>query len=353
MLATGEVSAGAPHVPRAVRGPRVVGNREYSLLAAEYRDAARYGKAIVGRHCHVNNEDDARMSREITVLAESHDIVGEGPVWMPGEDVLYWIDNEAGIVHQKSGERERSWTAPAGARAVVPLSDGSLVVVGDSSLHVLSPGNGEFRYVRNLPPPAGTAWNDARADPEGNLWVGSFDLEETNPIGSLFRVGPSGVCDEVHADYILTNGFDWSTDGRLVYVTDSIRRQIVCYEMGQDRLVEPTVLVHDDPAVPALPDGLLVDSDGCLWSAKWDGWSVVRYDPTGREIETIELPTARPTSCALDESGHLYVTTATFGLSPDELAQQPLAGSVLCVQVDARPQAPRFLSPAFAQASHG
>lgn len=291
------------------------------------------------------------MPREITVFAEAHDVVGEGPFWIAEESALYWIDNENGIIHRKSGDRERSWTAPAGVRAAIPLSAGRLVIVGDSSLYLLSVAEGEFQYLRDLVPPAGTAWNDAKADPDGNLWIGSFDLHEADPIGSLWKVDASGERGAMRTNYILTNGFDWSPDQRLVYVTDSIRRQITRYDVGPDGLAGSAVLVQDDPASPAMPDGLIVDSDGCLWSAKWDGWSIVRYDPTGREIETVTLPTARPTSCALDESGHLYVTTATFGLSPEELAQQPLAGSVLCVQVDARPQPLSQLSPEFAQTS--
>jgi sugar lactone lactonase YvrE len=76
------------------------------------------------------------------------------------------------------------------------------------------------------------------------------------------------------------------------------------------------------------PDGLTVDSDGCVWVALWDGAAVRRYTPDGRLDRVVALPVERPTACAFGGADlrDLYVTTASAGA---DLAANPLAGSVL------------------------
>jgi sugar lactone lactonase YvrE len=93
------------------------------------------------------------------------------------------------------------------------------------------------------------------------------------------------------------------------------------------------------------PDGATVDSDGFLWIAGYDGWCVTRYAPDGKVDRVIDLPVRAPTSCAFGgpDLDTLFITTARQRMSEEELAPQPLAGSVLAVKVGVRglPE-PRF-----------
>ena len=61
-----------------------------------------------------------------------------------------------------------------------------------------------------------------------------------------------------------------------------------------------------------VPDGLAVDAQGRLWSARWEGSCVVQHDTDGRVIRRIDVPTAKVTSLAfggpnLDE---MLITTS-------------------------------------------
>jgi sugar lactone lactonase YvrE len=78
------------------------------------------------------------------------------------------------------------------------------------------------------------------------------------------------------------------------------------------------------------PDGMTVDSEGCLWIAFWDGWSVRRFSPGGELIDHIEVPVARPTSCAFGGTAldQLFITSAGIGLSDEERRMQPNAGGL-------------------------
>jgi sugar lactone lactonase YvrE len=61
---------------------------------------------------------------------------------------------------------------------------------------------------------------------------------------------------------------------------------------------------------------------------------VTRWNPrTGELLQTIRLPVARVTSCAFGgpRLDTLYLTTVRQNLSEEQLAAQPLAGSVFRV----------------------
>ena len=78
------------------------------------------------------------------------------------------------------------------------------------------------------------------------------------------------------------------------------------------------------------PDGVVLDSEGCLWVALWDGWGVRRYAPSGELLLHIPLPCARVTKLAFGgpDLRTAYVTTARTGLDDAALARQPLAGAL-------------------------
>ena len=84
------------------------------------------------------------------------------------------------------------------------------------------------------------------------------------------------------------------------------------------------------------PDGGSFDAEGCYWVAMFDGWRVVRLSPAGEIVRVVELPVQRPTMIAFggDDLCTAYVTSARIGLTPEQLAGQPLAGAVFSFRVD-------------------
>ena len=76
---------------------------------------------------------------------------------------------------------------------------------------------------------------------------------------------------------------------------------------------------------------MAVDTDGALWVAIWGGSEVRRYDATGEVTATIPMPVSQPASCAFGADGTLFITTAREGLTAQQLASQPHAGSVFAL----------------------
>ncbi|MFN2150563.1 MAG: SMP-30/gluconolactonase/LRE family protein, partial [Anaerolineales bacterium] len=179
-----------------------------------------------------------------------------------------------------------------------------------------------------------TRFNDGKCDRSGRFWAGTMDEGNPNTRGALYRLDPSGDCQIMQAGIGISNGLGWSPDNRIMYYTDSIKHQIYAYDFDLQSGTIRNRRVFAETPQEYVPDGLAVDAEGHIWSAKWDGWKVVRYAPDGSVDSEIELPVQRPTSCTFGgpELKHLYITSARDGLTAQELARQPEAGNILVLE---------------------
>ncbi len=156
-----------------------------------------------------------------------------------------------------------------------------------------------------------------------------MDDTERAPTGALYSF--AGGALRRHDDGIaITNGPAVSPDGRTLYHTDTLAREIHAFTLtGDGSLVDKRLFISLQ-ACPGWPDGTCVDAEGCLWIAFFAGWSLRRYAPDGRLLATLPLPCANVTKLAFGDADlrTAYVTTARQGLDARELAEQPLAGGV-------------------------
>jgi sugar lactone lactonase YvrE len=128
----------------------------------------------------------------------------------------------------------------------------------------------------------------------------------------------------------ISNGVDWSLDGRTMYYVDSSTQTVSAFEYDVDtgaiRNPQPWVRV---PERLGHPDGLTVDADGHVWVALWGGGQIHRYDPAGRLVAVLELPVPLVTHCTFGgrDLNELYVTTAARPV--EGIANSsPLAGAL-------------------------
>lgn len=257
-------------------------------------------------------------------------LLGEGPIWLPGEQALRFVDIKRGLLHRyapATGERE---TLDVGGSPsfIVPVQGGDLLVGSQSGIYWLQggqPGN----IVANIPQPAHNRTNDATVDSQGRLWFGTMDDREQEATGAVWCLDRNGL-HHVGCEAVVTNGPAVSVDGRYLYHVDSGERTVWRYRLGSDPVLtqgDIFLRLGDDEGHP---DGIVVDADDCLWVALWDGWGVRRYAPDGTLLLHVPLPCARVTKLAFGgpNLATAYVTTARLGLSAAALAEQPLAGSL-------------------------
>jgi sugar lactone lactonase YvrE len=83
-------------------------------------------------------------------------------------------------------------------------------------------------------------------------------------------------------------------------------------------------------------DGAVTDSEGFVWSARWGGGKVLRISPDGKLDRVIEVPVSNVSCPAFGgkDMKTLFLTTAREHLTPEQLEEQPTAGSLYAVEVD-------------------
>jgi len=179
---------------------------------------------------------------------------------------------------------------------------------------------------------AAVRFNDGKIGPDGAFWAGTMDLNAREPIGALYRLtagdrdGEAGTGSKVRTveeQMTISNGIGWSPDTRIMYLTDSNDTAIYSYDFdAATGTIENRRVFVRDTERPGAPDGLSVDSEGNVWSARWGGGAVICYDPRGKERDVINLPALNTSSCCFggESLDVLYITTARFGLeNPEEL----------------------------------
>jgi gluconolactonase len=104
------------------------------------------------------------------------------------------------------------------------------------------------------------------------------------------------------------NGLCFSPDESILYVGDSSdRRHVKAFDVLADgRLAAERVFA---PIEPGFPDGLVVDSEGRVYSSSAGGIQV--FGPSGRRIGEIELPGAVNFCFGGAERNTLFITTDT------------------------------------------
>lgn len=278
---------------------------------------------------------------DIACVVRTEDILGEVPLWHPIENVLYWIDLFKPAIHRfdPANAQRRSWTPPEKLGSFALRAGGGFLLAGRGGLSTYDPSSGSSERLTD--PEAGNptnVLNDGRCDRRGRFWVGSMNRLQQRASGRLYRLEGHSV-RPVADGFWLPNSLCFSPDDRRMYLADSHLRTIFTCDFDLERgAIGPRREFAVMTDIPGVPDGSSVDSDGFLWNAVFDGGCIVRYAPDGRVDRVIDLPVTRPTACTFGGSdlGTLYVTTASFRLTPQQLAAQPAAGGVLALDVGAR-----------------
>lgn len=298
------------------------------------------------------------MARAPELLVDARATLGEGALWCPVEQALYWTDIQSSTLSRwRAADGDvRVWSLPErlGSFALCDRP-GVLLMAFASGVALFDLAGGVLLtpLVPVEPEHPTTRLNDGRCDPQGRFIVGIYNqTPDEAPIGHFYRITarPGG---ELHVERLplpqvgVANSLAFSPDGTRLYFTDSPTRCIWCVDYHADgRLGEPRRFVELG-AHEGFPDGATVDADGGLWSARWDGGCVVRHDADGRETDRLTLPASRITcpvfgGAALDE---LFVTSARAGLDAAALQQQPTAGGVFRLRPRWRGLAPhRFVT---------
>ncbi|PSF36304.1 gluconolaconase [Aphanothece hegewaldii CCALA 016] len=261
--------------------------------------------------------------------------LGERPCWDAQAQCLYWVDIYNHRVHQfdPKTEQDRFFDVGEVVTCFAPASNNRLIIALRQHLAFLDTQTGTVTRLVELDKPSDIRFNDGKCDRLGRFWVGTLCI--SGPNASLYRYDPDGTLNEMETGLNISNGLGWSLDQQTFYLTDSKPKIIYAYDFDLNRgNIENRRVFIDLSEESFGPDGLTVDSEGCIWSAMWDGWCIIRFDPNGKEMLRVSLPVPRPSSCTFGGPAltTLYITTASIGLSEKEIQDSIFSGDLFAVE---------------------
>jgi sugar lactone lactonase YvrE len=268
----------------------------------------------------------------VEVAVRSDATLGEGPTWDTSTSTLLWVDILGSAVHRYDPGRgsDDVLAVPQHVGAAKPRAAGGLIANLRDGVALLD-ADGTQRWLVYWER-EGVRGNDAAVDGAGRLWAGTMRYDAAEGGGWLARVEPDGAAKVLFDDVTISNGIAWSPDNTLMYYIDTPtgRVDVLDYDLATGVAAGRRPLCTIE-GTPGSPDGMCVDADGCLWVALWGGHAIRRYTPEGKLDREVPMPVAQPSACAFGgpDFTDLYVTTAREGLTPEQLADQELAGSLL------------------------
>ncbi len=277
---------------------------------------------------------------KIECVVHSKSKVGEGAVWDTRENVLWWVDIPAGLIHRFNPDTNSNTTIdfgePVGCLAV--RKQGGLVLAAKSGFWLFDPATNTRKHIHDpeadLP---NNRFNDGTTDLQGRFWAGTMkDGGDAEALGRFYRLDPDHTVTPWVDKIYTTNGLTLSPDGRTLYYSDSnpaVRTIWSCdYDTTTGTPGESSVF-FDTRSVAGRPDGGTVDADGCYWMAGVSGWQLYRINPQGELLMTIDMPVEKPTKPMFGGRNLdiLFVTSIGAGLTTGSEDRQPHAGGLFAI----------------------
>jgi sugar lactone lactonase YvrE len=246
-------------------------------------------------------------------VADHRDGTGEGPLWHPDEEALYWVDIPDGELYRYDLATDDSECVHQGERlgGFTIQEDGSLLLFLDRGAVKIWDDGIRETVIPALPEEVETRFNDVIAGPEGRVYCGT--MPEGDTPGRLYRLDTDGRITQLVRGVGISNGMGFTPDLEHLYFTESEAGTIdrFAFDRASGTLSDRTTIV-DAEGDDGMPDGMTVDAQGYLWSARWNGWSLVRHRPDGHVVERVQLPARKVSALTFGgpDYGDAYVTTA-------------------------------------------
>jgi len=263
--------------------------------------------------------------------------LGECPRWDERDQLLYWVDINAGQLHRfdpVSGVDDfLQFEEEIGCFSL--RQAGGFLLAMKSGFYTIDGWNTDRTFIADPETNMDKSrFNDGRADAKGRMFAGSVYPPKDFGGANIYSLEKGTVKKWV--DNLLTsNGIAWSPDNKTFYYADTPSHAITqCSYDLETGSVSNCRLFHQFPHGEGRPDGAAVDSEGYYWTALYEGGRVVRLSPKGEIVEEIPVPVRCPTMVAFggEDLKTLFITSVG-GRPEEELKKYPLSGCVFSVKV--------------------
>jgi len=276
----------------------------------------------------------------IVPILDARAELGEGTLWDPVRQVLWWVDIWGREIHRTDPATgcDDVFPTPEYVGCVGVREAGGLVVALASGFFFFDPESGAWTPAAR---PAGmrpdVRFNDGKPDRQGRFWSGTVFEDpprRTEYVGALYRLDPDLTCHRMVDGIGSSNGLAFSPDSRTMYFADSQGGFVWAWDFDPaSGDIDRRRVFIDFRDTGGCADGATVDAEGCYWTTLPESGKLSRYDPDGRLMRTIMMPTAIPTCCEFGgpDFDILYVTSAKL-----RKLTEPMAGALFALDVGVR-----------------
>lgn len=255
--------------------------------------------------------------------------LGEGPLWHPARQQLFWFDILRNSLLGRDASGPRAWRFDRRVSAAGWIDADSLLVASETDLFRFDLETGAATHLVPLEAetPA-TRSNDGRADPFGGFWIGTMGKGAEPDAGAIYRFH-RGELRPLFDRITIPNAICFAPDGRHAHFADSARRLVWRVALDAQGWPAGAPEVYLDHRKTGLtPDGAVIDTEGRFWCAEWGASRVACYDTGGNLVEELTLPVPQPSCPAFggNDLSTLFVTTAREAMSERALADAPHSG---------------------------
>lgn len=271
------------------------------------------------------------------ILLDCRNELGESVLWDTDSGSLWWVN-----IHQQEIWRLREnvpkiYRLPSRVGAIGLRAKGGLVVGAEKEFAFFDPVTNTYNRIAGVEPDLPmTRLNDGRCDRQGRFVCGGMSEEPGAPACSnVYSLDSGGTVRTLIPAVTCANSICFSPSGTTMYFSDMPTGEIVAYDYDQDNgKVSSRRVVCGASSAPGLPDGSVVDAEGCIWNARWGAGKLVRFTPSGKADLTFDLPVTNVSCVGFGGTDFksLFVTTAQFGLNAEQLKAEPHAGSLFVIE---------------------
>ncbi|MBC6407297.1 MAG: SMP-30/gluconolactonase/LRE family protein [Rhodobacteraceae bacterium] len=259
--------------------------------------------------------------------------LGEGPLWHPERQQLFWFDIMGHHLLTQDANGPRQWQFDEAVSAAGWVDQDTLLIASASGLWRFDIRSGaRYPIVEMEAENSVTRSNDGHADPWGGFWIGTMGHHVEPKAGAIYCFY-CGTLTELYDEISVPNSISFNHDQRYAYFTDTptqiVLRQALNPEQGWP-LGDPELWLYLR-AGDLNPDGAVIDAAGQVWVAQWGTVPVVTYDPDGTFQSAIPVE-VRQTTCPAfggPDFTTLYCTSAAVNLPAEIKAAQPANGMTL------------------------
>lgn len=257
----------------------------------------------------------------VRVFDDTNCELGEGPLWHPLRNELFWFDILGMRLHAKGNGETSTWQFDEHVSAAGWVDENTLLIASETSLSSFNITTGESTFIQALEAddPV-TRSNDGRADPYGGFWIGTMGKSAEPEAGAIYRYY-KGELRKLFPKISISNAISFSPDKSTAYFTDTPKAiiwKVVLDADGWPAAKREQLVDLSDSGMN--PDGAVCDTKGFLWNAQWGSNRAVRFAQDGSVDREVTFP-AKQTTCPAfggPDMRTMFMTSAAINLSGDD-----------------------------------